>query len=88
MSRKKLSLVEITNSIFKTSLYLENGTLIIVYNNTKRSVHLDIDFFELVYQGEDLYLNFSIVGTDSAYDERINLSAVNNINGVSINEKI
>lgn len=88
MSKKKLSLREISNSILKTPLYLEKGTLIIVYNNTKRSVHPDIDFFELVYQGEDLYLNFSIIGTDFAYDEHINLSAVNNINGISINEKI
>ncbi|MFW8054087.1 hypothetical protein [Vagococcus fluvialis] len=87
MPRKKLSVVETTNQLLMSSLYLEKGTLIVVYNNTKRSVFSDIDFFELVYQGEDLYLNFSIVGTDSSYDKRIDLSAVNNINGVSIHAK-
>lgn len=87
MPRKKLSLPEITNNILTSRIYLEEGTIIVVYNNTKRGVYPNIDFFELVYQGEDLYLNFSIVGTDSSYDERIDLSAVNNINGVSINAK-
>ena len=87
MPRKKLSLPEITNNILTSRIYLEEGTLIVVYNNTKRGVYPNVDFFELVYQGEDLYLNFSIVGTDSSYDEHIDLSAVNNINGVSINAK-
>lgn len=84
MPRKKLSLVETTNQLLMTPLYLEKGTLIVVYNNTKRTIFSDVDFFELVYQGEDLYLNFSITGTDSSYDERVDLSAVNNINGVPI----
>lgn len=87
MARKNLSLVDITNSVLTSTLYIEKGCLIVVYNNTKRSVFTDIDFFELVYKGEDLYLNFSIVGTDSSYDESINLSAVNNINGILINAK-
>lgn len=87
MPRKRLSLVETTNQLLTSQLYIEKGTLIIVYNNTKRTIFSDVDFFELVYQGEDLYLNFSIVGTDSSYDERIDLSTVNNINGVTIHAK-
>lgn len=87
MPRKRLSLVEATNQLLTSQLYIEKGTLIIVYNNTKRTIFSDVDFFELVYQGEDLYLNFSIVGTDSSYDERIDLSTVNNINGVTIHAK-
>ena len=85
MARKHLSLADITDNVLTSTLYIEKGCLIIVYNNTKRAVFTDIDFFELVYKGEDLYLNFSIVGTDSAYDESINLSAVNNVNGVLVN---
>ncbi|MBO0475895.1 hypothetical protein DOK76_02355 [Vagococcus sp. DIV0080] len=88
MPRKKLSLTDVTNQLLMSPLYMEKGTLIVVYNNTKRYVYTDIDFFELVYQGEDLYLNFSIVGTDSSYDERIDLSTVNNINGVPIHSKV
>ena len=87
MPRKRLSLVETTNQLLTSPLYIEKGTLIIVYNNTKRTIFSEVDFFELVYQGEDLYLNFSIVGTDSSYDERVDLSTVNNINGVTINAK-
>ena len=87
MPRKKLSVVETTNQLLMSSLYLEKGTLIVVYNNTKRSVFSDIDFFELVYQGEDLYLNFSIVGTDSSYDKRIDISTIGVISITEISEK-
>ena len=38
----------------------------------------------LVYQGEELFLNFSLKGTTESYDERINLTTVNNVNGVPI----
>ncbi|MGX7025044.1 hypothetical protein [Vagococcus hydrophili] len=85
MARKKISILAATNDLLTTALYIEKGTLIAVYNNTERKVFADVDFFELVYNGEDLYLNFSTVGTENTYNERINLSTVNNINGVLIN---
>ncbi len=84
MARKNLSLTDITNNILASNLYLEKGCLIVIYNNTTRKVFMHIDFFELVYQGEELFLNFSLKGTTESYDERINLTTVNNVNGVPI----
>ena len=84
MARNKLSIVTITNIVLASSLYVEKGTLIVIYNNTQRTVYSDIDFFEFEYSGEDLYLNFSTIGTEETYNERIDLSTVNNINGVQI----
>ncbi|MGO3732038.1 MAG: hypothetical protein ACTJHC_02560 [Vagococcus sp.] len=88
MVRKKLSIIDITNQLLASRLYVEEGTLIVIYNKTQRVAHPDVDFFELVYSGDDLYLNLSIIGTDRSYDEHINLTTVNNINGIEINPAI
>lgn len=85
MARNKQSIINVTNDILTSSIYVDRGQLVVIYNNTKRTVFSDIDFFELVYNGEDLYLNFSTVGTEETYNKRIDLSAVNNINGILIN---
>lgn len=85
MARKNLSITELTNSILTSTLYLEKGSLIVIYNNTKRVLFPEVAFFELVFQGEDLYLNFSKLESDTSYTERVNLSTVNNINGILIN---
>ena len=85
MARKKISIIDATNEILTSMLYVEKGALVVIYNNTERKVYPEIDFFELVYNGEDLYLNFSTIGTENTYNERINLSTVNNINGILIN---
>lgn len=84
MARNKLSIITVTNEVLASALYVEQGILTIIYNNTKRILYSDIDFFEFEYSGEDLYLNFSTIGTDESYNERIDLSTVNNINGVLI----
>lgn len=85
MARNKLSIITITNEVLASPLYVEKGILAVIYNNTKRTVYDNIDFFEFEYSGEDLYLNFSTIGTEETYNERIDLSTVNNINGVLIN---
>ncbi len=84
MAKRKISIITVTNDVLASPIYVENGSLIVIYNNTKRSNFTDIDFFEFVYSGEDLYLNFSTIGTEETYNERIDLSTVNNINGVLI----
>lgn len=81
---KRLSIMDLTNELLRTEQYVNNGTLIVVYNKTKRQVCETIDFFEVVYNGPDLYLNYSIEGTDLTYNDHINLTSVNNINGVPI----
>lgn len=85
MPKRKQSINNLTNLLLQSETYVTSGTLHIIYNNTQRMVRSDIDFFELVYQGEELYLNFSIIGTDSRFDEHINLTTVNNINQIAIN---
>jgi len=85
MMAKKHSLITLKNEILSSEVYIKTGEIIIIYNNTERFIYDDIDFFELVYQGDDLYFNYSKVGTDEKYDKRINLSTVHNINGVLIN---
>ncbi|MGX7013314.1 hypothetical protein [Vagococcus silagei] len=87
MPKKKLAVSDITSEILCTPLYVEKGTLILVRNNTERNVYTDIDFFEIVYNGDTLTLNFSIVGTDARYDKSIELSPVHNINGVLISSE-
>lgn len=82
---RKHSLIDLKNNILSSSIYITEGKVIIIYNNSERFVYDDIEFFELVYNGEDLYLNFSKKGTDERYDEHINLTTVHNINGVLIN---
>ncbi|MEG0255617.1 MAG: hypothetical protein RR554_07420 [Vagococcus sp.] len=85
MARTKQSIINVTNDLLASPIYVESGKLVIIYNNTKRTIFSDIDFFELVYNGEDLYLNFSTIGTEETYNKRIDLSTVNNINGILIN---
>ena len=82
---KKHSLIDLKNKILSSELYIEKGIIIIIYNNTERFIYDDVDFFELVYNGDDLYFNYSKKGTDEKYDKHINLSTVHNINGVLIN---
>ncbi|UUV99812.1 hypothetical protein [Vagococcus luciliae] len=82
---RKHSLIELKNKVLLSNLYITQGRIVVIYNNSERFIYDDIDFFELVYNGDDLYLNFSKKGTDEKYDERINLTTVHNINGVLIN---
>ncbi|WP_457403945.1 hypothetical protein [Vagococcus martis] len=82
---KKHSLIDLKNSILSSHMYISEGKIIIIYNNSERFVYDDMEFFELVYNGNDLYLNFSRKGTDERYDDHINLTTVHNINGVLIN---
>ncbi|MGY3766022.1 hypothetical protein ACWOAH_05635 [Vagococcus vulneris] len=84
MAKKSLTVKDITGNLLTTNLYIENGTLIVVYNNTERKIYTDIAFFEIVTDGETLLLNFSINGTDHNYNESIDLSTVHNINGVLV----
>lgn len=83
--KKTQSISDFKNQILTSEHYISDGKIIVIYNNTERIVHQHIDFFELVYQGSDLYLNFSTTGTGPNFDQRINLSTVHNINGVIIN---
>ncbi|MGX4686576.1 hypothetical protein JNUCC83_06715 [Vagococcus sp. JNUCC 83] len=82
---RKHSLIELKNRVLSSDMYITEGKIVIIYNNSERFVYDDIEFFELVYSGNDLYLNFSKKGTDESYDDHINLTTVHNINGVLIN---
>lgn len=82
---RKHSLIELKNKVLLSNLYITKGRIVVIYNNSERFIYDDIDFFELVYNGDDLYFNFSKKGTDEKYNERINLTTVHNINGVLIN---
>lgn len=84
MVKTKKAITEITHEILCSPLYIEKGTLVLVHNNTEREIHDAIDFFEIVYSGETLKLNFSIVGTDTKYNKSIDLTTIHNINGVLI----
>lgn len=84
MVKSVFTVKEITGKLLQSTLYMEKGTLIVVQNNTERKIYTNIDFFELIYDGETLKLNFSTIGTDHNYNESIDLTTVHNINGVLI----
>lgn len=83
---KNKSIQTLKGAVLTSDYYVSSGTIIIVYNNTERAVYTHIAFFELVFEGATLFLNFSTEDKETHFNHRISLENVHNINGVPINQ--
>ncbi|WP_314064864.1 hypothetical protein [uncultured Vagococcus sp.] len=84
MARKDRSIVSIKNDILTSRLYVEEGKLIVIQNNSERVVYEGVDFFDLTIEGTTLILNFSVLDESEKYDHSLDLSFVNNVNQVNV----
>lgn len=84
MSPKNTSIVSIKNEILTSKLYVEEGKLIVIQNNSERAVYEGVDFFDLTIEGTTLILNFSVLDESEKYDHSLDLSFVNNVNQVNV----
>ena len=83
-SDKKDQVEDLTTSILRSNLYIVNGQFIIIYHNTERKSFLTINYFEIIKNGQNLFLHFSEGSEDQVKKHSIDLTFVDNINGVPI----
>lgn len=81
---KKDEVEFLTTNLLRSNLYIVEGQFILVYHNTERKIFKAINYFEVIKNGENLFLHFSEGSESATKKHSIDLAFVDNINGIPI----